>query len=210
MIKQRRFWVGLIIAMLFLGLFFHNTDITEMWKVLSGANYAFILPAILVYFIGVWFRAVRWRYLLKPLGSVPSYRLFPMIVIGLMVNGILPGRLGIVARAFLLGDRAGISKMASGATMLVENIFDVLALLLFLGLSPLFVPLPDWVGRIVWVVAPLSLAVLIFMILVASSDKLRQRTTGLLEHFAPTRWKHLMSKWVELFISGLGLLRKRR
>lgn len=178
-----------------------------MWEALSGANYAFILPALLVYFIGVWFRAVRWRYLLKPLGLVPSYRLFPMIVVGFMVNDILPGRLGIVARAFLLGDRAGISKMACGATILVERIFDVLTLLLFLVVPFLFIPLPDWAGRIVWVLTPLSLAVLIFMILVVSSAKLTQRTTRLLEHFAPTRWKQPVSKWVKLFISGLALLR---
>jgi hypothetical protein len=207
MIKDRRFWIGLIFALLFLGLFFHKADLTQMWQSLTQANYAFILPAILVYFIGVWFRALRWRFLLKPVGSVSSLRLFPIIVIGHMVNNILPARLGIIARAFILGNREGISKMASGTTIVVERVFDGLVLLLFLIIPLLLTPLPDWANTLVRVVTPLLLVALILMMLIASSERLTQRTIGFLERISPKRWRHRISEWAGLFISGLGVLR---
>jgi hypothetical protein len=210
MVKGRRFWVGLIFALLFLGLFLHKADLAQMWQALAEANYVFILPAILAYFIGVWFRAVRWRLLLKPVGSVSSSRLFPMIIVGHMVNNIMPARLGIIARAFILADREGISKMASGATVVVERVFDGLVLLFFLIIPFLFIPLPDWASTMIWVVTPLFLVVLILMMLIASSESLTQRTIGFLEHISPKRWKHRISEWTGLFIGGLGVLRNPR
>jgi hypothetical protein len=204
--KRRQFWIGIAFALLFLGLFLRKADLFRMWQSLAAANYIFILPAVLVYLIGVWFRALRWRLLLKPVGSVSTLRLFPVIVIGHMVNNILPGRLGIVARAFILGEREEISKMASGATIVVERVFDGLALLLFLIVPLLFTPLPDWANTVVRVMTPLFLSALILMMLIASYERPTQRAVGFLEHISPERWRHRISEWTGLFISGLGVL----
>ena len=70
MLKSRRFWIALLITSVFLFLFFYRTDFSEMGRALWEAEYLFILPAILVYFVGVFFRAVRWHYLLMPLQSL--------------------------------------------------------------------------------------------------------------------------------------------
>lgn len=207
MIKNKHFWIGIVLSLSFLGLFLYRADITEIWEVLKQANYIFILPAILVYFFGVWLRALRWQYLLRPLGFVPSHRLFPMIVVGFMVNNVVPGRLGIIARSFLLGGKEGISKMATSATVLVERIFDVLVLLSFLIFPLLFITLPSWAGKIVWIVFPIFVVILICVILVASSDRLTQRIITIVERLAPKRWKQRLINYIESFISGLGLLR---
>jgi len=74
--KNRRFWIGLGITLLFLFLFIFEVrdDIGEMGQALGEANYLFLIPGILIYYLGVLFRAVRWRYLLKPLGSYFLHR----------------------------------------------------------------------------------------------------------------------------------------
>jgi len=131
LIRSRRFWIGMGISIVFLFLFLYRTDFAEMGQALGEANYLFLLPGILVYYVGVFFRSVRWRYLLKPLGNFSSFRLFPLIIIGMLVNNILPARLGIVARAYILGERERISKMAVGGTMVVEQISNGVILILF-------------------------------------------------------------------------------
>ena len=57
---------------LLLGIFIATTDLEEMWLALKHANYIFILPGILTYFIAVGLRAIRWRLLLSPIKPIPS------------------------------------------------------------------------------------------------------------------------------------------
>jgi len=212
-LKSLRFWIGLAITLLFLSLFLYplyRTGFAEMGQALREANYFFLLPAILIYFIGVFFRSVRWRYLLKPLGNFSSFRLFPLIVIGFLVNNILPARLGIVARAYILGEREGISKMATGATIVVEQVFDGLTLLSFLVITLLFVPLADWAKSMAWIMALLFLGALVLLVLITFSERLTGKVTELLVRFLPGKWGRSIASWLDSFIKGLGILRSPR
>ncbi|TET37189.1 MAG: flippase-like domain-containing protein [Dehalococcoidia bacterium] len=213
MLKSLRFWIGLAITLLFLSLFLYplyRTGFAEMGRALREANYFFLLPAILVYFIGVFFRSVRWRYLLKPLGNFSSFRLFPLIVIGFLVNNILPARLGIVARAYILGERERISKMATAGTVVVEQVFDGLTLLSFLVITLLFVPLADWAKSMAWIMALLFLGALVLLVLITFSERLTGKVTELLVRFLPGKWGRSIASWLDSFIKGLGILRSPR
>ena len=56
-----------------------------------------------MYFLAVWARTWRWRYLLRPVAEeIPTLRLFPTVVIGYMGNNIYPARIGEVLRSFVL------------------------------------------------------------------------------------------------------------
>ena len=56
-----------------------------------------------VYFIGVWFRAMRWQFLLNPLRDFPVRRLYPIVIIGYAANNLLPMRLGELVRSYYSG-----------------------------------------------------------------------------------------------------------
>lgn len=208
--RRYQIGIGIIISLLLLGLFLHNTDFGELGKALKEANGAFIAPAILVYFIGVWFRALRWKYLLRPLADTRTNRLFPLITIGLMVNDVIPGRLGIVARAYIIGRKEGISKMASGATIIVENVCDGLALLLLLLIGLILIPTPGLVKTIALIAAAIFGTAFIVMIVITSSERQAQRAIRWLTLLAPQRWKQRVAYWTNLFISGLETLRSPR
>ena len=66
-----------------------------------------------VYFLGLWMRTIRWQYLLRPVKKVTTLRLYPVVIIGLMANNLLPARAGELARAYVLGERENISKTAA-------------------------------------------------------------------------------------------------
>jgi hypothetical protein len=209
LLKSRRFWIGLGITLLFLFLFLYQTDFGEMGRELGEAKYRFLLPAILIYFGGVLFRSVRWRYLLKPLGSFSSFRLFPLIVIGFLVNNVLPARLGIVARAIILGERESISKMATGGTLVVEQVFDGVTLLFFIAVIAVFgVSVGGVLQSTIYIVAGLFLGALVLCFILASSPRLARRGVSLLVHILPQRWRGKTEGWLARLIEGLGIMRR--
>jgi len=67
MLKRWQFWIGLLISIVFLYWSLHNLKLDEVWATLKTAKYLWLIPGVAVYFMGVWVRAWRWHYLLRPL-----------------------------------------------------------------------------------------------------------------------------------------------
>ena len=210
LLKSKRFWIGVVFSIACLAFFLSQVDFSEMGHELSKANYIFLLPAILIYLLGVFFRALRWKYLLKPLGNFPIFRLFSLILVGMLVNNIIPARLGIVVRAIILGEKEKISKMAVGGTMVVEQVFDGIMLLLFTAIAALFAPLNGWLQNIIYVTAGLFIALLILCIIFASSVTAAQKGLKLVLYLLPKKWHKKAGEWFIRLIEGFGVLKSIR
>ncbi len=137
----KRVWIGLTLSAIFVALFFVTVDFRRLVDALASANYAYVVPGIGLYLIGVWFRAMRWRRLLQHIRPIPTARLFPVVVVGYMANNLLPLRLGELVRSYYVGEREQISKAASLVTIFIERLLDALTLLLFILVIAIFVPL---------------------------------------------------------------------
>lgn len=125
-----RFWAGVVVSVVTLALLVLLVDRRELWEALRTANYLYLAPAIVLYFIGQWFRALRWQYLLSPISNIPARRLYPVIIIGYLANNVLPARIGELVRAVYLAQREReVSVPASIATLSVERLYDGLTLL---------------------------------------------------------------------------------
>ncbi len=124
-----RFWAGVVVSVVTLALLVLLVDRDELWHALKTANYLYLAPAIVLYFIGQWFRALRWRYLLSPIARISAIRLYPVIIIGYLANNVLPARLGEVVRAVYLARREEVSVPQSVATLSIERLYDGLTLL---------------------------------------------------------------------------------
>jgi len=97
-LKNWKFWLGLAISLIFLYLALRGLRLADLVDVLGRANYWWLLPGVAVYFVAVWVRAWRWRYLLLPIKEIPTRRLFPTTVIGYLGNNIFPARAGELLR----------------------------------------------------------------------------------------------------------------
>jgi glycosyltransferase 2 family protein len=136
--KKWQFWLGVLISILFVWLALRGLQLNEFWDAVKQADYIWLIPAITVYFIGVWVRAWRWHYLLGPIKEIPTQTMFPITTIGYMGNNIYPARAGEVLRAVILKRKEGVSVSASLATIIVERIFDGVVMLAFV-----FINLPE-------------------------------------------------------------------
>ena len=129
--KRWQFWVGVAISAFFLYLVLRKVDFTLLWQTLRTANYWWLLPGVGVYFIALWARAWRWHYLLRPLKSISTRAMFPIVTIGYAGNNIFPARAGEVVRAVVLKKKEGVPISASLATIIVERVFDGIVMLAF-------------------------------------------------------------------------------
>ncbi len=220
MLISRRFLLGTAVSLVFLLLFFLIVDVGEMSQALATAKYRFILPAIALYFVALFFRSLRWQFLLTPVSRIPVARLFPVVTVGYMANNLLPARLGEIARAYYLERREGLSTSTGLATVVVERIYDGLTLLFLVALAVpflIFGGLVDGSGttsEITWaIVGGITALVFITAIVVLTLIALKPGFGGFIERLANLLPKPLRPKARELillFIEGLSVLREPR
>jgi glycosyltransferase 2 family protein len=144
-------------------------------EALGQAQYALLLPALALYFAGVWVRAVRWHYLLRPVAQVSAVRLFPVVVIGYMANDVLPLRLGEVARCFVLRRREGVAQTAALGTVLVERVMDGLTMLVFMGLTLPLLPFSEALYRLMAAASTLFVGVSVTLVVFAARPAVATR-----------------------------------
>jgi uncharacterized protein (TIRG00374 family) len=207
MLKSKAVWLGVVISLALLALLFYGTDFRTIGEVLRSANYFYLLPALILYFIGVLFRAIRWHYLLKPIKSISIWRLFQVTVIGYMANDLLPLRIGELVRAYVLGETEQISKASTLVTIVLERVFDGVTMLLFIGTASLFLPLSDYIRTMLLIGTFLFAGVVIVLVVVAG---LRERFDGLIHKLLtrlPENWAKRGLSLVDSFFHGLSVLR---
>ncbi len=138
MLINRRTLFALAVSVAFLAVVFWSIDFAEFLDAFAEANYLWLIPAVIVYFLAFTLRAWRWQSLLRHLGGVTLGRSYFVATIGYAANNVLPLRLGEFVRAYLLRRNPGLDMTAGLATIAVERILDGLTLLLWLGIGLLF------------------------------------------------------------------------
>ena len=205
---MKKFWIGGAISIILLIFAFHKVNMGEIVQALSKADYFLMIPAVVLTIVGLYLRAVRWRYLLQPVKSIGVPELFSSLMIGFMANNLFPAHLGELVRAYVIGKKASISKSASLATIVIERILDgfaVLALLmLVLAFSP--VPLSPWMRRGVILVFAFYAAALTSLWALAYRTKTALAWIHAISRFAP-KLQMKMESLFRSFVLGLEILR---
>lgn len=145
---------GSTIAILF--MIVQMGDLSQLGDALAAARYIYLVPAAALIAVGLGCRAVRWRVLLS--GGLPLKRAFSILNVAYLVNGVLPLRIGEVARAYL-ATRADppVPFFKSASTIIVERLLDLLAVLIILLLAVSAAPLPDAIRAAALTFAPLAI-----------------------------------------------------
>jgi uncharacterized protein (TIRG00374 family) len=210
--KSWKFWLGAIISALFLVIALRGLDLQQVWQDVQAANYWWIVPGVLAYFVGVWVRTWRWHYLLHPIKPISLRVMWPIVVIGYMGNNVYPFRAGEVIRAYILKKKEGVNLSASIATILVERIFDGLVMLLFVFIAlPLVPGLPDWLRQTVIFASLLFLgALFVFLGMATLPNFSRSLYQRVINRFAPPKLQPKLLLIADRFMEGIGSLASLR
>ncbi|MEZ6056059.1 MAG: lysylphosphatidylglycerol synthase transmembrane domain-containing protein [Planctomycetaceae bacterium] len=76
-------------------------------------------------------KAFRWSLILRPMGQYVTRQTFAPIMIGFAFNNVLPAHLGEFVRVFVFSKNEKLRATSVLSTVVLERIFDVLAILVF-------------------------------------------------------------------------------
>ena len=202
--------LGLLISSAFLYVAFRGQDFGEIRAALRSVDYWYLLPALGLYFAGVLVRSVRWSILLRPATAVTARQVFPIVVIGYTANNVLPLRTGELVRTYVLGQRYGVRKTTALATIAVERLFDGLAMLAFILLATAFVSFTAELQHVALLAVAVFSVILIGLFVLTLGGSFRDRMLQLVLGPLPTSIADRVEQMAESFLSGLGVLRRRR
>jgi uncharacterized protein (TIRG00374 family) len=117
--------IGSVLSALTLYLSFRNVPFRQLVTYLGTVNYWWIVPTIAILVATFVLRTLRWQLILKSIDKIGFQQAFHPLMIAFMMNSVLPGRVGELARPVLLRQKHGISVTTGIATVAAERIFDI-------------------------------------------------------------------------------------
>ncbi len=130
--------VGTAISTGGLYLAFRNIPFADLWEYLATINYFWVVPAGLLVILSFVLRVLRWQIILGPTHNVTFWPAFHALMIAFMINTILPGRVGELARPAILNKSQGVKYSTGLATVATERVFDIIIIIaLFFAVTSL-------------------------------------------------------------------------
>lgn len=207
--------IGLAVGLL--AVFLRNADLGQVWSAMRSARADFLALSLAVTALTFVIRAERWQYLLGPLGPTRFTTVFRTTVIGFAASAVLPARAGEVIRPYLLARREGLSATAAFATILVERVLDLVAVLLLLAAFLLwFDPGVEARDSVFFsairygglLMAPVAVAALLVMFFMAGHPERLHAWLLKAEAILPARIATALAKVAQTFAEGFAVVRR--
>ena len=138
--------IGIPVSLVFLFFAIRGADLGAVWSTLQNVKLVPVAGAVACMGAVYWLQAARWRRIADT--RLGQRRFVEMVVAGVAVNNVLPGRVGDLLRARWVS-RGAFSFGRGLATVVLDRGFDILALVTFLLVSLPLVTDEGWVDRIV-------------------------------------------------------------
>jgi uncharacterized protein (TIRG00374 family) len=211
--------VVLAVAAVLVVAFLRNVDLWRVAREIVHARPGWLALSLVTMIVNLIVRAVRWQYLLEPLGRVRFANAFRATAVGFAASTVLPARAGEFIRPYFLSRHERMSATAAFATVILERLLDVVTVL---GLLTSFVFVfgrdlgaanPARFAAVAWAgatAAAISFASLVVLFVLAGHPA---RLTGFfarLEAVVPSALARLLAGVVEKFATGLGVIRRPR
>jgi uncharacterized protein (TIRG00374 family) len=204
-----------------LAVFLWNVDFTEVGRAMVNANAWWLAAACLVALFAYWLRALRWQFILLPVGRVRHSSVILTTVVGYAALSLLPARMGDLIRPLLLARREKIPASASLASILTERVFDmwtvVLLFLVFIIWPPAMPNLDDQARRSLEVLsisgyvigAGLVVGTLVLLGLFRYQERFISVITRPVVWIRPS-WQPAVATFFGHFLDGLRVLQRPR
>jgi uncharacterized protein (TIRG00374 family) len=200
----RKLAPGLIISAIAVVAILYFVDLRRLFLALQRADYRYVALFFGISLTWLLVRGLVWRTLLQEQASFSQ--VFLTLNEGYLLNNILPFRLGELARAFLLSQKAGLGFWQVFSTILIERALDVAfaAGLLFATLP--FVMKVDLAWQAAVTMGSLVLAGLACLYLLARNQSWAVRQYDRLTDRFPKLRRLIGQQQLTAFFTGLGSL----
>jgi glycosyltransferase 2 family protein len=118
-----------------------------VWAALRTSDCWWLLPSLLAFGLATIARGLRWRSLFAPGRRPPRTTTLNAMMIGYLYNSILPFRAGEAARVVVLTQRSSTPPVEIVGTVVLERLYDVLAILVIFFAAEPWLPHVSWFGK---------------------------------------------------------------
>lgn len=209
---KKKLWLlfNLSISAFFVWLAVRGVNWQEVGETFSQVNYFWVITSVLMNIFSCWLRAIRWKYLMKPVAPIPLYRLFTVMMMSFMVNNLLPFRLGELMRAIPLKRNEGVSFSATMGTVVIERVIDVITLLMVFGICLLLFSFPVWIksGSLL-ILGIILLVMLLWYYMVHHKESAMNLFDKFTRRLPASRGKRL-NEMMSSFITGMSMIQSLR
>lgn len=110
-------------------------DRADFYSSFQKANYWLIIPIVFMSLLSHLIRAMRWKYLMEPLGFKPALKnVFAVTMIGYLANSAIP-RLGEILKCSFLARYEKLKFDQLVGTIILERTFDLFCFILFIAIT---------------------------------------------------------------------------
>jgi uncharacterized protein (TIRG00374 family) len=210
-LRAARFWFQVALTGGFLGLLAWRVNIGDALATLPDANWAWVLPGLVIFTLSKVVHTARWRIFLGSHRTLPFSGLLGIFLVHNMANAVLLLRAGDILRIQITSQRYGISRSELTATVIVvETLLDGLTFVLLVAIAFSLGTIPGVLRATFWGMAGLALFGLALGVLGA-----RWVRPEVLERVYPLRWlSHDARESVKVilrqFLDGMRTLRESR
>lgn len=201
------------LTILFLYLAFKNIDLKQTFEIILNSSIPAILFYVFIFFLSHMARAIRWKYMIKPIKeNCSTSHLFGAVMVGYGVSCLIP-RLGELYRGLFLGRWEGISRSTVIGTIVIERIIDI-ALFGIAALISVSLYSGNMYNEIVWLKASLliglifTLAATIFLVLLIRFQKNFSSALVRLAERINKKYADKLKEIFETLVEGLSSIRK--
>lgn len=205
-----------LLAIALLAWFLRNANFADVWTHVQSARVDMLVAGLGCVALTYVLRTIRWQYLLSPLGPTRFRNVFRTTMIGFAALGLLPARAGDVLRPYLLARREGLRVPATFATVVMERVLDLVAVLALLatfvwGMADGAALPPDLIAPIktsAAVAGAVAVVLMILMWLLASHPERIGRLVFAAARVLPNRVADRLAQFATLFSSGFEAARR--
>ncbi len=212
--SRGRLLLGAALAVPLLYLFLRGVAWSELAAAFREAHPGYLVAVLVATVATYALRAWRWGHLLAPLTRVPFARLWSATWVGFM-TGLLVPRAGEVVRPYLIARRHRTRTSAAFASIILERLCDLLAVVVLFSLYLYVLPMPDTQrrGPLLGVLkvggALAGLGAVVILALLAAFHLHADRAMNAADRFLsllPTRLASPLSRALRSFSEGLVVL----
>ncbi len=211
--KYFKYVIILILVFVLLYFFFQNVDFDMVFKIIKNVNPIYIVIFLFGLYTQFYVRAFRWGILFRPYKkNISILNLYHYTLIGMLINIVIPGRVGEPTRGILIAKEEGVKSGTGLATIVVERMIDFLMIIVLFFVSLLFIDSgrSKFLGELKSVavlLVPVVIAVFLmfYLINIPAVYRLTERVLRFIFRLVPERSRGKVTDFFLNFIEGLKM-----
>lgn len=204
--KKLKIAIGLIISISLIIYLFYNIEFNSVKNALLTFNRNVLIILALIYVVGIVLRSIRWQLLIKQRKTIVGVLIFKALVIGYMVNNLLPAKVGELARVEYLKQKENIGRSYLLGSVFIERLLDIIIVIIIFVSSLLFSKTSKEVFSYnQWIIYLLAGVIILFVYFM-----LKPQIIKWFIKFLPNKQKKRFEQIVSSFTKAINFINNKR